>query len=100
MKKLVIIALVLSSTAAFATSDTTTVNQSTVIALNETEKPVKQEELPQAVKDTLSKAPYADWKVEQAFWGTTEAGEYYRIELSKADVKQSVKLTKEGQLVK
>ncbi len=61
------------------------------------ETPVKPEELPDAVKQTLSGDAYAGWTIAAAYLVQDGTNEYYRIELTKDQETLEVKLDKDGQ---
>lgn len=64
------------------------------------DNPVKPEELPEAVKTALSGEAYKDWTIAAASLVKEGETEYYKIQLTKGEEKQEVKLNKEGQAVK
>ncbi|WP_439559735.1 hypothetical protein [Dyadobacter sp.] len=61
---------------------------------------VRPEDLPEAVKTTLSGDGYADWKVASAYLITRENNaQYYEINLKKGDETTIVSLDKYGRKV-
>ena len=71
-----------------------------IVQIQDEKKPVKVEELPDAVKAALAADDYKEWKAEKAFWVKPASGmEYYEIELKKGEEAKTVKLDKEGKVV-
>jgi hypothetical protein len=67
----------------------------------ETEREIKSSELPQVVKDAITKTSYKDWEVEEAV--ELESPEYklaYEVEMEKGKQKISLYFTPEGKLIK
>ncbi|WP_031530750.1 hypothetical protein [Dyadobacter crusticola] len=61
---------------------------------------VRPEDLPEAVKSTLSGDGYADWKVASAYLITRENNaQYYEINLKKGEETTTVSLDKYGRKV-
>ncbi|GAB2781101.1 hypothetical protein GCM10027275_25860 [Rhabdobacter roseus] len=104
MKKLVISAIALALTA-FATVDaSTTINPATEVAtvqqLDQEKVAVKPEDLPDAVKRTLSADPYTGWEVSQAFLVTGENNaQHYEVELKRGEETATAKLDQDGNKV-
>ncbi len=101
MKKLIIAAIAFSSVSyasAQATETKTTAEAQTTVAADEQDKrtPVKLEELPAAVKKTLSSDSYAGWTASSAVWVDGKMP-HYEITLMRGEEKNTVKLSKEGQ---
>lgn len=101
MKKVVSIAFIaalafIASPVFAGVSDTTHV----VVVNNETETPIKPEELPQPVKDALKGDDFAGWTVSSAVLVKDGDVETYKVEVTKAEEKKWLVFTKEGQLVK
>ncbi|SEL04287.1 intein N-terminal splicing region [Chitinophaga rupis] len=70
------------------------------VQLQDEKKPVKVEELPDAVKATLASDDYKEWKADKAFWVKPATGaEYYEVELKKGEEAKTVKLDKDGKVV-
>ncbi len=67
----------------------------TIEILSET--PVKLEDLPEAVKKTLTEK-FEGWVPTAAFLVTGES-EYYKIEIAKGEEKQVAKISKDGSIV-
>jgi len=84
--------------------DTTKTNTTTTTAPAtpaETKTDVKVEELPEAIKKTLSSTNLKDWTPTEAYLIKEADGkEYYAINLKKETETGSVKLNKEGKPVK
>lgn len=93
MMMLAIVASGLSLNAEQAVAQTET----TTTQAGETQ--VKPEELPDAVKQALEADAYQDWSVSEAYLVNDGTNEYYRIELTKDQETQEVKLNKDGQPV-
>lgn len=71
-----------------------------IVNFQDEKKPVKVEELPDAVKAALSGDDYKEWKPEEAFWVKPASGaEYYEIKLKKGEEAKTVKLDKDGKVV-
>lgn len=86
--------------AGFATVSANNVNKHVIVAFQDEKKPVKAEELPDAVKGTLAGDEYKEWKVEKAFQVKPATGaEYYELELKKGEEAKTVKLDKDGKVV-
>lgn len=69
------------------------------VAVDDNRKPIKPEDLPQAVKTTLQGQEYRDWSVSAAFHVKKDNAEYYEVELTRAMETKTVKLDKEGKKV-
>jgi len=70
------------------------------VQLQDEKKPVKVEELPDAVKATLASDDYKEWQAEKAYWVKPATGdEYYEVELKKGDEAKTVKMDKDGKVV-
>ena len=86
------------------TQDTTKTNTATTTAPAtpaETKTDVNIEELPEAVKKTLSSTNLKDWTPTEAYLiKETDGKEYYAINLKKETETGSIKLNKEGKPVK
>ena len=65
-----------------------------VVITNET--PVKVEELPEAIKQTLA-SKFEGWTATAAFLVSGE-NEHYKVEINKGEQKQTVKINKDGSL--
>jgi len=98
MKRLFIAAIAVTvTTATFATSAVQTSGTFVTIVDDEREKtPVKLEDLPAAVKKTLSGPDYDGWKPVTAYWVKSEKTSFYEIELTKGEDKKTINLTPEG----
>lgn len=71
-----------------------------IVQIQDEKKPVKVEELPDAVKAALAADDYKDWKAEKAFMVKPASGmEYYEIEMKKGEEAKTVKLDKDGKVV-
>lgn len=71
-----------------------------IVNFQDEKKPVKVEELPDAVKAALTGDDYKEWKAEKAFQVKSATGsEYYEIELKKGEEAKTVKLDKDGKVV-
>lgn len=102
MKKLfVAVALVMGvgTTVAFA-ADNQTTTASVAVAVNDF-VPVEVDDLPQAVKDTLTK-DYADYMVKEAAVEANEDGtQTYKVTLTaQDDTEQTVLLSENGEVLK
>lgn len=71
-----------------------------VAAATADETPIKPADLPEAVKKTLASDSYAKWTVSAASVVKEGENEYFKVDLVNGEEKQTVKLDKEGQLVK
>ncbi len=88
---------------AFAGVLTVSANHKQAVAqvqVQDERKPVKVEELPDAVKTTLATDEFKEWKADKAYWVKPASGsEFYEIELKKGDEAKTVKLDKDGKPV-
>ena len=62
-------------------------------------KPIKKEDLPEAVKATLSGPDYQGWEITAAFSVKKADADYFEIKLKKGDKVITAKLDKEGNKV-
>ena len=69
-----------------------------VVAADET--PIKPADLPEAVKKTLATDAYAKWSITGAAVVKAGESEYFKVDLVNGEEKQTIKLDKEGQLIK
>jgi hypothetical protein len=99
MKKIMLSALFV----AFAVSATIAqpVNQVTMEVVAQQEKtPIKLEELPDAVKTTLSGEQFTDWAPTEAFVVTPEEGaKYFEVTLKKGEEVKVVNLAEDGKVI-
>lgn len=96
MKKIMLSALFMAfaTTATFAVMPETT---SIEITVQEEKTPLKIEELPDAVKTTLSGEQYIGWAPTQAFTVTPEDGpKYFQVTIKKDDETKIVNLQEDG----
>ena len=101
--------LILSAAAVLAMTGTTTVKASpfshpgttiNTVQDSTTKSPVKLEELPDAVKNTLKADVYKAWTPVAAYLiKTAQGAEYYQIDVKKEDKTAYVKIDKEGKVV-
>lgn len=71
-----------------------------IVKFQDEKKPVKVEELPDAVKSTLAGDEYKEWMAEEAFHVKPATGsEHYEIKLKKGEESKTVKLDKDGKVV-
>ncbi|RNI22637.1 hypothetical protein [Rufibacter latericius] len=84
------------------TTTTQTTQTTTATSAQDTKTPVKVEELPEAVKTSItSDATLKEWTPTTAFLVKDATGkEYYSIEMKKGEEKGLLKLDKEGKQVK
>lgn len=85
-----------AQTSATATPSATAVKAK---AVSDEKTPVKPEELPAAVKQTLTSEAYKGWEVGEAFWITNEQAAYYEINMKQAEKTLLVKIDKEGKKI-
>jgi hypothetical protein len=71
----------------------------TSLQQDEIKTKITEDELPQAIKDTLAGAAYNEWTITSAYF-LKGVSEYYQIELKKGDQTQTVNLDKQGKKVK
>lgn len=64
------------------------------------ETPIKPSDLPEGVKKTLASDAYAKWTVSAASVVKDGGTEYFKVDLVNGEEKQSIKLDKEGQIIK
>lgn len=100
MKKIVLATLFLASISFVSVNAQPSATQETVATAQADETPVKPENLPEAVKKTLASEAYASWTVSAASLVSDGGNEYFKVDLVNGDQKQTVKLDKEGQIVK
>ena len=62
-------------------------------------KPIKKEDLPEAVKMTLAGPDYQGWEITAAFSVKKVDADYYEIKLRKGDKTITAKLDKDGKKV-
>ena len=100
MKKLIISALALTIIS-FANVQANTLKTSgTVITVTQEKVAVKPEDLPEAIKTTLSGDTYAGWQVTTAFLVTKEDNsQFYEIALKKGEETSTINLDKDGKKV-
>jgi len=98
MKKIFLATLLLAFGSGIAVNAAPAAIAMEIAAAEET--PVKPEELPEAVKTALKGDAYAGWQASAAFLVKEGENEYYKIELTKGEEKQVVKLSKDGQAIK
>ncbi len=58
---------------------------------------MKMEDLPEAVKTTLTTEPYNGWKAETVYLNKTK--DHYEIEVKKGTEKRTLKISKDGKAV-
>ncbi|MBC3540312.1 hypothetical protein ACFSC6_02790 [Rufibacter sediminis] len=105
MKKVILSAFglfVFATVSANAQTQTAQTAQTTTAAAQDSKTPVKVEELPEAVKTSItSDAALKEWTPTTVFLVKDAAGkEYYSIEMKKGEEKGVIKLDKEGKQVK
>lgn len=103
MKK-VLIAAIAFTFAGYTNAATVTTNAKTkkVVSVNENEDkrtPIKLEDLPEAVKKSLSSTAFEGWKADSAFHVETANIAYYEIVMIKGEEKTIIKLDKDGNTV-
>lgn len=99
MRKVLLASMIVASVSGLTLNAQPINDLSTVTAHQEQETPVRPEELPEAVKTVLSGENYAGWSITAASLVNGGENEYYKVELTKGEEKQVVKLNKEGQAV-
>jgi hypothetical protein len=62
-------------------------------------KPIKKEDLPEAVKTALAGPDYQGWEITAAFSVKKDRSDYYEIKLKKGDKVITEKLDKDGKKV-
>ena len=100
MKKLIISAMALTLIA-FANVQANPVLVNTMEIISNQEKvAVKPEDLPEAIKTTLSGDTYAGWQVTSAFLVTKEDNsQFYELSLKKGEETSTLNLDKDGKKV-
>ncbi len=98
MKKIIVTTAFLTAIAFMATASPIRTNDVIVSKVTQEEIPIKPEELPDAVKTTLSTA-YTDWTVEAAFRIEMVSGNQYKTRLFKEGKKKEVKFNSEGKVI-
>lgn len=101
MKHTFLSALVLMFVVTLVSVNTSVAQDATteVTQQQEEKKPVKAEELPEAVKAALASADYTDWQVSEAFSVKKGDAEYFEINLKNGDQTKTAKLDKDGKKV-
>ncbi len=103
MKKLMILAVMFGvvSVASVQASTQVTNSQTPGYYLTSQEKvEIKAEDLPEAVRRTLTEDSYKDWTVSKAYSVTDDKGtHYYEVALVKGEETATVKLDKEGKVL-
>jgi hypothetical protein len=100
MKKLIMsaIALTLISFASVQASPGAETNNAVIITQDKV--PVKPEDLPAAIKATISSEAFAGWKVTTAYLVTNDdKSQYYDLSVKKGSENARVKLDKNGKNV-
>jgi hypothetical protein len=99
MKKLML-SMALLAVAGTATVYANNTQDVAIVNFQDEKKPVKVEELPDAVKAALAGDEYKEWKAEEAFMVKPASGaEHYEIKLKKGEEAKTVKLDKDGKVV-
>lgn len=99
MKKLMVLGLASMFSFAVVQANANPV-ESTVISVSQEKVAVKPEDLPEAVKTTLSGDAYAGWSVTGAFLVTKQDNsQYFEISLKKGEETSTVNLDKDGKKV-
>ncbi len=62
-------------------------------------KPVKLEELPDAVKATLASDTYKDWAPQTATWVKVKDTEYFEIAVKKGEEAKTLKIDPAGKVI-
>lgn len=99
MKKIMLSALFVAF-AATATIAQPVKTVATEIVTQQEKAPIKLEELPDAVKTTLSGEQFTGWIPSEAFVVTPEEGvKYFEVTLKKGDEAKVVNLSEDGKVV-
>jgi hypothetical protein len=100
MKKIIISAIAFTLIS-FAHVQANTLQQpGTLVTVTQEKVAVKPEDLPEAIKTTLSGDTYAGWQITTAFLVTKEDNsQFYEISLKKAEETSTVNLDKDGRKV-
>lgn len=94
-------AVAMLATFSFANaSNSVNTQPASAVTISQDKVEVKKEDLPEAVKSTLSAAPYSEWKIEKAYMvpGENEKN-HFEISLSKGEEISTVKLDKDGKVL-
>jgi len=101
MKRTVLATLFLASVSFVSVNAQPSATQeTTTVAPAADETPIKPADLPEAVKKTLASDAYAKWTVSAASVVKDGGNEYFKVDLVNGEEKQTVKLDKEGQIIK
>lgn len=102
MKKMIVTTIMCTlSVLTFAQNTGEIKSDTTVLAVTEKvqkKTPIKIEDLPAAVKETLQSENFKDLKIESAFLVEAEI-QYYEIKLLKGDEVIIVSITEEGKII-
>jgi len=100
MKKLIISAMALTLIAFNSVQSEPVLTTATEITSVQEKVAVKPEDLPEAIKTTLSGDTYAGWQVTSAFLVTKEDNsQFYELSLKKGEETSTLNLDKDGKKV-
>ncbi len=100
MKKLIISAVALTLISFASVQAKPVLQTETELNINQDKVSVKPEDLPAAVKATISSEAFAGWKVVEAFLVTADdKTQYYDLSVKKGKEAARVKLDKDGRNV-
>ena len=100
MKKLIISAMALTLIAFNSVQSEPVLTTATEITSAQEKVAVKPEDLPEAIKTTLSGDTYAGWQVTSAFLVTKEDNsQFYELSLKKGEETSTLNLDKDGKKV-
>ena len=100
MKKLIISAMALTLIAFNSVRSEPVLTTATEITSAHEKVAVKPEDLPEAIKTTLSGDTYAGWQVTSAFLVTKEDNsQFYELSLKKGEETSTLNLDKDGKKV-
>jgi hypothetical protein len=102
MKRTILATLFLASISIVSANAQPSATQETATAVvtSADETPIKTSDLPEAVKKTLASDAYAKWTVSSASVVKDGGNEYFKVDLVNGEEKQTLKLDKEGQIIK
>jgi len=100
MKKLIVSAVALTLISFASVQANPVEKERTVTSINQDKVSVKPDDLPAAVKATISSEAFAGWKVVEAFLVTADnKTQYYDLSVKKGNENARVKLDKNGRNV-
>lgn len=98
MKRIFLSAMVLGLVTVTTVNAKPLTNATVIVADNQDETPVKQEDLPEPVKTSLASDDYKDWEFVSAVSFKKEEATFYKITLKKGEESKTVTMDAEGKV--